>query len=231
MKKIIIVGAIASLLAAGVMAQEAPAADTVLNMPFSDATGTKDQSASKNNGKLVGKAVVKNNSLVLDGKKSYVDCGLKKSLELGEGSITIIAKIKLLAKQPERSGIVSVGAGSSTDSGYAFMYRVPKKAFYFYVSDGKKRASYQSNSDLLNDDKWHTVAVSFSRGSEVIFALDGKIRGTRKVDTISSGNITNPEASLVIGSWGGSHCLNGSIKDVKIIKKAASARMLVDLTK
>ena len=226
MKKLIIVGAIASLLVTVGMADE-----TVLDMPLNDAKkGPVDNSSAKNNG-AVTQASIKDGALQLSGKKSYVSCGKKESLDIGKDDITIFAKIKLAVKQPERSGIVSKGAGSNKEAGYAFMYRLPRKAFYFYVSNGKKRVGFQSNNDDLNDGKWHTVAVSLSRGVEVIFALDGKIRGVRKETTIPAGNISNPDSEFFIGSWNGSHCLNGSIKDVKIMKKAFTAKELGALTK
>lgn len=226
MKKLVMVGAIAGLLATVAIADE-----TVLDMPLNNANETKDKSAQKNNGTKIGKALVKDGSLQLDGKKSYLSCGKKESLELGKDDITIVVKFKLAPKQPERSCLVSKGAGSDVDAGYAFMYRLPKKCFYFYASNGKKRAGFQSNNDDLNDGKWHTAAVTLSRGVEVIFALDGKVRGVRKENIIPADNISSPARELLIGSWNGGHCLNGSIKDVKIIKKAYTAKELAALTK
>ena len=202
----------------------------ILNLPLNNISGTTDRSRFKNNGTLAGSAAIVNDALVLGGKKSYINCGGNEILELGKGDITITAKIKLAVNQPERSGIISKGAGSSVDGGYAFMYRVPKKALYFYVSNGSKRAIFSSKVVFLNDNKWHTVAVSLSRGIEVIFSVDGKNQGIRKENQIPADNISNPERSLLIGSWNKSHFMNGAIKDVRIYNKAFSAKELVEMT-
>ncbi len=225
--KTIIIGVIAALLTTTGMAGE-----TVLDMPLNNKSEIKDQSTVNNSAKLVGKATIKDDALILDGKKSYLNCGENQQLDIGKGNVTIIATIKIAPEQPERSGIVSKGAGSSSSAGYAFMYRLPRKAFYFYLSNGKKRAGFQSKSNDLNDGKWHTVAVSLNRGVEVVFALDGKIRGVRKAQTIpTEDDISNSQIDLLIGSWGGAHCFNGAIKNVKIIKKAFSPQETADLTK
>ena len=225
MKRIVVAGVMASLLVSVVVAQE-----TVLDLPFDDANGIKDQSEIHNITEARN-AIVKDGALQLSGKRSYINCGKNESLDIGTEDMTIIVKFKLAPKQPERSGLVSKGAGGPTQSGYAFMYRVPKKAFYFYVGNGKTRSIFQSKTDDLNDGKWHTVAVSLSRQLEVIFALDGKIRGVRKENTIPADNISNPTQNLLIGSWSEAHCLNGSIKDVKIFKTAFTEDKLKDMTK
>jgi len=206
------------------------AGEIVLNMPFDSNSGIKDLSSFNNSGVLIGKANLAGNALVLDGKKSYLNCGNNKSLEIGTNDLTIVAKFKLDSSQPVYSGIVSKGAGASTDAGYSFMYRLPKKSFFFYVSDGTKRIGVQSNSDSLNDSCWHSVAVSFARGQSITFALDGKIRGIRKVEKLPSGNIINSDHDLLIGSWLKDHCLNGGIRDVRIYKQAFDEKELKEMT-
>lgn len=208
----------------------APAAVTVLNLPFSKASGLKDQSKFANQCSLQGNAVLKDSEIVLDGKKSYVNCGKKKDLDLGEGDITILATVKLASTQTPRTGIVTKGAAADSDPGYAFLYRVPKKAFYFYVSDGTQRASFTSKEMVINDGKWHTVAVSLNRGNEVLFAVDGKTC-RRKEQFIPMENISSSDRELLIGSWSKAHFLNGGIKNVIIIKKGYSAKDLSEMTR
>ena len=201
---------------------------TVLDIPFNKAV-PEDLSKAKNTCALLGKAAVKDGALILNGNKSYANCGKKKDLDLGNGDITIFAKIKLAQKQTPRTGIVSKGAGSESDPGYVFVYRLPKKAFYFYVSDGSTRAGFTSKEMVLNDNKWHKVVVSVKRGEKIFFAVDGKTC-TRKEQRIPNDNIIAPDRDLLIGSWSGAHFLNGAIKNVRIIKKAYSAKELAAMT-
>ncbi len=226
MKKMIIIGAILGLVAIGAQAGD----ELVLDLPLNSSTGITDQSAIKNKTSLTGNAAVEDDALVIKAKKSYLNAGTDKALDLGTGSITIVASFKLNGKQDSRSGLVAKGAGSSKSAGYAFMYRLPKKAFFFYVSNGTKRFGFQSNNDDLNDGKWHTAAVTFNREGEIIFALDGRIRGKRDASDIPAGDIVNPSVSLLVGSWARSFSLIGALKNIRIYKKSCTPAELLALT-
>ncbi len=229
MQKLLLLGVFASLLTTVSMAADKPV--PVLDLPLNNETALVDQSASKLEGTAIGKATVVDNSLLIKGKRSYLNLGPNSVTDIGKGGFTIIITFKLTGRQDSRSALVSKGAGDGKDVGYAFMYRLPKKSFFFYVSDGKKRYGFQSKSNDLNDEQWHTAAVTLDRDNEVIFVLDGKMRGARDASGISEGDLVNPDRALLIGSWVKSFSLHGNIKNVKIYKKSLTDAQLISMTK
>lgn len=220
------IGAIVTLLATVSMADE-----TILNLPLDGENKIQDLSETKATVTAIQGAAVKDDAIVFSAPKSHLNCGTNEVFELGKDDITFVLKVKMSPKQSKYAGLISKGGGSGTDSGYALVYKTPSKGVYLYVSNGKKRYSFASKTIVLNDDKWHTVAVSLSRGLEVIFAVDGKIRGVRKETQIPADNISSPDTALRVGSWNGAWCMVGAMKDVKIMKKSLESTEMAELTK
>jgi hypothetical protein len=207
-------------------------ATTTLNLPFneaSSATTTTDLSYSANDGTLVNDAALGDGTLSLDGTGDYLNCGNDSSLEMGTGDMTIIARIKLTATQNTYVGIVTKGAGATTDEGYALLYNPSANDLRLYISNGNDTRIYlNSNSNLgLNDNQWHTIAVSLTRSGNAVFYVDSINVGSESASTLNGTDISNSSRDLLVGSWVGSWHLTGNVDNVRICKKAFTAQEII----
>jgi Concanavalin A-like lectin/glucanases superfamily/Carbohydrate binding domain len=205
---------------------------TELNLPFNEADSavtTADLSYSANDGTLVNDAMLGDGTLSLDGTSDYLNCGNDSTLDMGTGDMTIIARVKLAATQNTYVGIVTKGAASSTDAGYSLLYYPSTGTLVFPVSDGNgTRPWLNSNSNLgLNDNQWHTIAVSLTRSDNAVFYVDGVDVGSESASTLNGTDISNSSRDLLVGSWVNSWHLNGNIDNVRIYKKALTAQEII----
>ncbi|MCF6177035.1 MAG: LamG domain-containing protein [Victivallaceae bacterium] len=209
-------------------------ATTVLKLPFDEADGstTADSSYFANDGTLVNDAALGDGTLSLDGTGDYVNCGVDASTEMGTDDMTIIARVKLSSTQGTHVGIVTKGAGATTDEGYAFLYNPSANDLRLYISNGSDTRIYlNSNSNLgLNDNQWHTVAVSLTRNGDAVFYVDGVNAGSESASSLDGTDISNSSRDLLVGSWINSWHLNGNVDNVRIYKKALTVQEITDLS-
>ncbi len=209
-------------------------ATTALKLPFDEASGstTADSSYFGNDGTLVNDAALGNGTLALDGTGDRLDCGADASLEMGTDDITFTARIKLATTQSTHVGIITKGAGSGTDGGYAFNYRSDTDELLCLVSDGSgTRLWLNSNDNLgLKDNQWHTVAVSLIRSGNAVFYVDGVSVGSNSATGLNNIAISNSSRNLLVGSWINNWHLNGNVDNVRIYKKALTAQEITDLS-
>jgi len=194
-----------------------------LNMQFSENFGNPlDSSRHSNDGTLVSDASLDDGVLTLDGAGDYVNCGKDSSLDMGTQDMTITARIKLDSTQKTYNGIVTKGAGSSTDAGYALLYRPAYNgSLLLILSNGTTSVWASSNINLnINDDQWYTIGVSVVRNGNATFYVDGIAVGGTSVSSFSSYNIVNQNKDLQIGSWAAYWDINGQIDNVKIYSRA-----------
>jgi Concanavalin A-like lectin/glucanases superfamily len=195
-----------------------------LNMNANTVAGF-DSSIYGNDGALTGDAALDVDMLYIDGTGDRLNCGNDASLEMGTDDMTIVVKAKMAISQNAYAGLVTKGAGSGTDEGYSLVYQLSNDYLVFLVSDGNgTRPWLSSNTNLgLNDNQWHTIAVSLTRSGNVVFYVDGVNVGSASASTVSSADIDNSTRDLLIGSWINNWHLNGNIDSVRIYKKALTA--------
>jgi hypothetical protein len=205
---------------------------TCLDLQLDETSGTTaiDKSDYNNNAAIVGDAYLANGILTFDGSGDYVDCNNDLSLELGTNNITVTAKVKLSAAQSDFAGIVTKGAASGSDSGYALIYRADTDELLFLISNGTTRLWLDSDNNLgINDNQWHQVTVTVARDGDAIFYVDGVAVGSENAASLNGSNIMNAGRNLLIGSWIGSWFMNGAVDNVKIYKRALSAQEVSNL--
>ena len=152
-------------------------------------------------------------SLYFNGINNFVDCGNTQSLDI-TGDITIGAWIK--TTQNNYGVICARYRGSSPYQGYGFQV-IPggQLAFWFGASDG--HLSYSTG--IVNDGKWHHVAVSGS-GSSGTFYIDGQSSGTFAYSPIPWDPVLSDH--FQIGSWQNASYFLGKMDDVAIWKRGLS---------
>jgi hypothetical protein len=214
--------------------EDAPEEMLQLYLAFSESAGSSavaDWSFFANGGNVLNGAALSGGLLALDGIDDRINCGRDSSLDMGAANMTVIARIKLSTTPNPYSGIVTKGAGSSANAGYAFVYYQPAGNLLFPVCNGTSRQTLSSNGNLnLHDDAWHTVGVSLDRGAAncAAFYVDGNPVGGEALSI--AGNFTNADYDALIGSWIGSHHFKGQINSVKVFRKAFTPQEMADLS-
>ena len=189
-----------------------------------------DSSGNGNNGTTLGNAYLSSVSLDLDGNGDCLDCGNNTSLDIGSGDLTITARINLANNQNSYVGLVTKGAASSSDAGYALIYRSDTDGLLFLLSDGSTRLWLSSNNSLgLKDNQWHRVTVTVNRTGNAIFYVDGNVVGSGDVSALNGINIVNQNRNLLVGSWINDWWLNGAVDEIKIYPQALTAQDVANL--
>ena len=226
MKKILLTVAVSVLGFTGAFAGDG----MVLDMPFSDDSGVTDNSPSKNVGTFAGEAAVSDNALQLGSGRSRVVVNNVKDLAIGQGKLSAVISFKLSDEAKGMLGLITTGALSAKDAGYAFLVESTKKKLMLGISNGTKRYFFYASSNDLKDGKWHTAAFSYTAGKAVIIVLDGKVLAERNVEDITA-TMTKESTKLQIGCWASGYYLKGSIKNVKMYNSALTSQELIEDTK
>ncbi len=208
--------------------------DAQLNSTEGSTTIPYDSSINSNNGALYGNAAFGGGVITLAENGDYADFGNSSALDIGTNDMTIISRIKLNPTQNTYCGIVTKGAGSSTDAGYALFYTGGHLAFT--LSNGTTtpaRVWVNSNSVALKDNVWHTVGVAVTRGGNAVFYVDGSSVGSGSVGSLSGCNIANSVRNLQLGTWlsYGPYSLLGSMDYARIYKRALSSDEMAAATR
>ncbi|MHB9139903.1 MAG: LamG domain-containing protein, partial [Victivallaceae bacterium] len=205
----------------------------VLKLLCNESGGSTAYDCSKfaSNGTLCGNASLASGVLSLDGSGDYVNCGKKSTLEMGKLDMSIVARVKISSAQAGTyAGIIAKGAGQTSETGYAFVYRTDTQKMTLIVSNGSSRPFlYAPTAFNMKDDAWHTVGVSLDRDGNAEFYIDGVSKGTASASSLASSDITNTSLDLTAGCWGSGNYLNGQTDNIRIYKKALSATEMSDL--
>jgi Concanavalin A-like lectin/glucanases superfamily len=226
MKKILLTVAVSVLGFTGVFGDDT----MVLDMPFSDDSGVTDNSPCKISGIFAGEAAVSDNALQLGSGRSRVVIKGAKDLVIGQGKLSVVVSFKLSGEAKGMLGLITTGALSDKDAGYAFLVESTKKKLILGISNGTKRYFFYASSSDLKDGKWHTAAFSYAADKTVILVLDGTVLAERNVEDITA-TMTKESTKLQIGCWGSGYYLKGSIKNVKMYNSALTSQQLTEATK
>ncbi len=132
--------------------------------------------------------------------------------------------IELWTKTTTTSGDDAIISDKNWNSGKnkGWVIAIQNGQLAFNVADGTNRIDIGSNGATYNDDKWHHIAVSFSRTDQgyVKFYVDGVL----KSETIPSalGDISLASDIVIGADKDNQYRYEGQIEEVRIWKKALS---------
>ncbi len=190
-----------------------------------------DESYFANDAALGGNAALGSGVLTLDGSGDYVVCGNDASLEMSKLDLSIVARVKISTSQSGTyAGIVSKGAGQTSEIGYSFVYRTDTQKLVMVISNGSTRLFLTAPTAFnLKDNTWHTVGVALDRDGNAEFYVDGVSKGTASASSMASSDITNTAIALAVGMWANGNYLNGQMDNVRIYKKALTSQEMADI--
>jgi hypothetical protein len=162
----------------------APSKGLVGHWHLDEGTGTvaADSSPEKNDGELWGDAKWETEGLSQGGGFTGVSLNLPsnsglsipaqgvESLEQITEGITLAAWIKIQGAATDDQGNLIVKPGS-----YYLVYRDKKVGMYLYGPSGPGGLGYQTGKTILPEKKWMHVALSFTKGKEVVLYIDGEV--------------------------------------------------------
>ena len=154
------------------------------------------------------------NKAIIFGSGGYVTIGDKSNLDMGTSDFTLEAWVKTTSATNQT--IIFKGAGSSTTRGYWFWYNSGNDDLRLYIGNGTSRIMADSNNNLgLRDGKWHHVATVIDRGVNIAFFVDGQLKGTKSVSTLT-GSVDTTNVFRISGlstnSW------KGTMDEVRVWK-------------
>ncbi len=243
MKRFLLLGLIGAAIFLGLNAEVYPGTDKspVLDLHFSKDSGstTPDASGNGNYGMVIGATWTSagkiGGAFKFNGFDSYIDCGKRKSLNLGTGDFTIGAWIKT-GTTGKWQWIINSGAYGKEKGTFGLGIRPSNllQAGYRWRTAGgvhqyKNRTSTPSPTSL-NDGRWHYLAVVVKRdfqGGIPRLYIDGveDISGDTASKGSASAIVINNQDPLFIGasSPNPSGYFKGLIDEVRIYKKALTS--------
>ena len=162
-----------------------PSKGLVAHLHLDEGNGkvAKDVSGEKNDGELWGGAKwEKGEGLSKGGGFTGVSLNLPsssglnikaqgvESLEQITEGITLAAWIKIQGAATDDQGNIIVKPGS-----YYLVYRDEKVGMYLYGPSSTGKLGYQTGKTTLPQKKWMHVALSFTKGKEIVLYLDGEV--------------------------------------------------------
>tara|TARA_Y100001973_G_scaffold90676_1_gene138460 strand:+ start:225 stop:2111 length:1887 start_codon:yes stop_codon:yes gene_type:complete len=154
----------------------------------------------------------------------YVNCGTDSSLTVGTSDFTACAWVKLSSKGGgSYHDIVARGDTLATGNGWGLNLNENDNKIWFDISASGTRNSLVSNSNAWEYNKWHHVAVSTVKSTNIMnIYLDGVlIKSGVPANVID--DIEDSSSSFGIGkSDKDTRYANGSIKNVGFWKRALS---------
>ena len=162
-----------------------PSKGLVAHLHIDEGAGdtAKDSSGEKNDGELWGGAKwATKEGLSKGGGFTGVSLNLPsssglnikaqgvESLEQITEGITLAAWIKVQGAATDDQGNIIVKPGS-----YYLVYREKKLGMYLYGPSGPGGLGYQTGKTILPEKKWMHVALSFTKGKEVVLYIDGEV--------------------------------------------------------
>jgi hypothetical protein len=158
----------------------------------------------------------------------YVNAGHPGSVEMGRADFSISTWVKLSSTQGAGAlaGLVTKGAGSSSDKGYELSCSISGSTcgLTFWISDGINRSTSSGKVALNLDDQWHHIEVVAKRDSHQFYYVDGVDIGynapTTPLSSFIGEDITNSSNNLLFGSWISSWIANSSMDDIRIYNYA-----------
>mgnify|MGYP001617332601 CR=1 FL=1 len=199
---------------------------------FDDGTGTNAQDSSPNNndGTISGATwqtedqCISGKCLFFDGTTSYTSSADSNTLKMSTSNWTVSTYIRMPTATATNPIIAKRVSTVTTNPGYQVQVQ-SDGLVYAYFSDGTAARLVGSSSNRVDDNKWHHIAVSFTRTSNALIYVDGKQVGSFAISAQQAdASETN---SLTIGKESTSY-FKGFIDDTKIYNYARTAKQIVE---
>ncbi len=182
-------------------------------------------------GTLIGSPVYQQSSrqgagLIFDGIDDAVQVADNDKIEMGTGDFSISMWFKREANTTPNLRLISKGAESETDIGYAL--EGSDTSITAMVSDGtKRRAAVGAHSGT---GKWNHVVAQYDRDGMLSLYVNGKCEDAIYIGDLSQGGIINSK-NLMIGRGGsaGASCWGGEIDEVRVYQRKLTFREITSL--
>ncbi len=182
----------------------------------------RDASKTGNDGQLIGDAKVlslsgnRGQHAIFDGKGDYIKIPHHKSLSLTtDGTISIWVKPKRMSDM--------VGLVSKYNKDKCWTFRNWKEADRRKIAIGD-HAHTQLSETELKDDRWTHLVATFDKDKVAVY-FDGKLDSEGKRPS----PIPTNESNVRIGSCYGGRYFHGAVDDVRIYRRALSAKEVAEL--
>ena len=189
--------------------------DDALNPTVLDSSGYGIHGTAQQNTEILTATGVIDSALTFNGTTDYIDCGDDSNLDFGTGEFSISLWMVTAGSSPMRL----VNKRDSANIGYEVSTNASGQ---IRAGIGDSSGYTEAVGEVVNDNIWHHVAITYDRDGDVSLYVDSGTPSTADI-SMRSGSIDNSEL-FRIGRLGilPDKYFDGIIDDVKIFSKALS---------
>ncbi len=166
-----------------------------------------------------------NNVLSLNGSDQFVDIPADSRYDFGSSQdFTIECRVRVNSVSGDPVIVANKDWASGLNAGYVFSFPANSSAWKVNIGDGNNRVDI--NGGLVNDGKWHHLAVSFDRNGQMIVYQDGSLIKTEDISGIGNIDAGLPFTIGQDGTHNYGDWFDGEIAEVRLWGSVITEQML-----